>query len=51
MTPFVGMPYVVACKIDVFPAQRREVGQKVFVVRLALFAQPVDSAPQIDGVP
>jgi hypothetical protein len=43
--PLVGMPDVVAGLdwIDVFPA--REVGQKVFIDRLALFAQPVDSAP------
>ena len=26
-------------------------GQKVFIDRLALFAQPMDSASQIDGVP
>jgi hypothetical protein len=45
------MPYVVAGEIDVFAAQRREVGQKVFIDRLALFAQPMDSASQIDGVP
>jgi hypothetical protein len=39
------MPDVVAGKIDVFPAQWREVGKQVFIDRLTLFAQPVDGAP------
>ena len=45
------MPDVVAGQIDVFPAQRREVGQKPVVNGLTLVAQAADGPFQVHGVP
>ena len=45
------MPDVVAREIDVFPAQRRQVGQKPVVNVLTLLAQAADGPFQVHGVP